>query len=145
MTIQTQKIALFGANGRVGNALLHSLVACKEQRFDITAFISPASTLRLSSKSEHVQPVNMNLLTASPEEIATKLRGIDVVVSALGGKTLHRQRHIQDGAALAGVKRFYPSEFGMCQIPMFPGHEPFIHPVGKLSPFSNSNKAVSSH
>ncbi|PLB49805.1 NAD(P)-binding protein [Aspergillus steynii IBT 23096] len=129
MTIQAQKVALFGANGRVGNALLHALVNCKEQRFEILAFISPMSTLRLSVRSEFVTSVHLDISSASPEEIGIKLQGVDIVLSALGGNLLDRQRCIQDGAALAGVKRFYPSEFGMCQIPIFPGSQPILHPT----------------
>ena len=40
------------------------------------------------------------------------LKGVDVVVSTVGGPALHDQLLVIEAAKEAGVKRFYPSEFG---------------------------------
>jgi hypothetical protein len=55
------------------------------------------------------------------------------VVSALNGPALKAQATIQDAAADAGVKRFYPSEFGFHQIYRKP-NDPmgYIHPAWNL-------------
>ncbi|KAA8643990.1 hypothetical protein EYZ11_006583 [Aspergillus tanneri] len=125
-------VAVFGATGQVGSAVLQALVHCKEQSFDIIAFVSPTSALEVKGELSRVDVKRIDLLKATEEELAGALQGADVVVSALGGSTLHKQRLIQDAAAIAGVRRFYPSEFGMRQVAWLPGPEAYVHPVWAL-------------
>ncbi|GIJ91189.1 hypothetical protein Asppvi_010154 [Aspergillus pseudoviridinutans] len=127
--MEFRKVALFGANGNIGNAILHALMACKERSFDILCIISPKSELKYFGDRRAIMVRKLDLATATEEEIAKVLDGIDVVLNALGGTILRRQQCIQNAAAMAGVKRFYPSEFGMHHIPVLPGHGPFLHPL----------------
>lgn len=58
---------------------------------------------------------------------------MDVVISALNGKkALEAQGGIQDAAWDAGVRRFFPSEFGLGMVYRLPGDEygyGYLHPV----------------
>lgn len=49
---------------------------------------------------------------ASVESLTAALQGIDAVVSTVGGAALHAQDVLIEAAAIAGVKRFIPSEYG---------------------------------
>lgn len=131
MATETITVALLGANGQFGNAILHALLSCKEKNFNIVAFISPKADLKSNADVRKVKVVRMDLLTATVAEIAAALKGVEVVLSAVGGNILPRQLEIQDAAAEAGVRRFFPSEFGMHQVVQVPGMggTSFVHPV----------------
>lgn len=49
---------------------------------------------------------------ASTESLRAALKGIDAVVSTVAGEAIGAQGTLIDAAALSGVKRFIPSEFG---------------------------------
>lgn len=120
-----EKIALFGANGQFGNAILHALMQCKQRSFHVLAFISPRNDLKYYGDRRNIVVHQIDLAATEIDEnyVAALLDGVQVVLSCLGGSLLHRQRMIQDAAAKASVHRFYPSEFGMHQIVRFPGEE----------------------
>ena len=48
----------------------------------------------------------------SVESLTTALKGVDAVVSTVGGAAVDNQTVLIDAAIAAGVKRFIPSEFG---------------------------------
>lgn len=48
----------------------------------------------------------------SVESLTTALKGVDAVVSTVGGEAVDNQTVLIDAAIAAGVKRFIPSEFG---------------------------------
>ena len=77
----------------------HSLVVCHKQAG------GHAKTLELGVRLVVVD-------YASPERLAEQLRGIDVVVSAVGGAAFALQEQFAEAAKTAGVKLFVPSEFG---------------------------------
>jgi hypothetical protein len=57
---------------------------------------------------------------------------VDVVFSALGGKILAKQNVVQDAAAKAGARRFYPSEFGMHHVVWLPDGDVYLNPVSLI-------------
>ncbi|RAK71434.1 NAD(P)-binding protein [Aspergillus fijiensis CBS 313.89] len=125
-------IALFGANGQVGKTVFEALMRCKDPAFHIIAFVSPKSSSQLESLEDArvtIKRVDLNMVTC--DELATILADgrADVVISALGGQIIAKQGLVQDAAAQAGVKRFYPSEFGMHQLLWLPGEPAYIHPI----------------
>jgi hypothetical protein len=140
-------IALFGANEQIGDRILHAFLSSKEHDFQIIAFIPPESSLQPSGKALRVEAVD--LTKATRDELASKLQGVDAVISALNGAALESQSTIQDAAADAGVRRFYPSEYGFHQIYRKP-NDPMgsIHPAWNLKAryvfstrtFSSANK-----
>ncbi|CAD0081922.1 unnamed protein product [Aureobasidium vineae] len=125
-----KNIALFGANGQIGNSILKSLVDCKSQTFNILAIIAPDSPSPSEASNNNVTIKEMDLLHTSRQEMAQTLQGVDAVVSALNGPVLDAQIDIQDGAADADVKRFFPSEYGMHHIYRKPNDaQGYIHPL----------------
>jgi hypothetical protein len=49
----------------------------------------------------------------SPDSLATIFKGQDAVISVVGGTGFADQKPYIDAAVKAGVKRFFPSEFGI--------------------------------
>jgi len=49
---------------------------------------------------------------SSPDTLAQALKGIDVVISTLGGAALGTQLPLAEATKAAGVKLFVPSDFG---------------------------------
>ncbi|KAH0071389.1 NAD(P)-binding protein, partial [Aureobasidium melanogenum] len=125
-----KNIALFGANGQIGNSILKALTNSKSQKFNILAITAPDSPQPSEASNNNVTIKEMDLLHTSRKEMAQELQGIDAVVSALNGPVLDAQIDIQDGAADAGVKRFIPSEYGMHHIYRKPNDpQGYIHPL----------------
>jgi len=125
-------IALFGANGQIGERIFNSLISSKRHTFKVIAFIPPGSNLQQSS-NENVVVKTFDAKDAARESLAQDLQGVDAVVSALSGPALKGQAVIQDAAADASVKRFYPSEYGFHQIYRKP-NDPmgYIHPAWNM-------------
>ena len=125
-------IALFGANGQIGERIFNSLISSKRHTFKVIAFIPPGSNLQQSS-NENVVVKTFDAKDAARESLAQDLQGVDAVVSALNGPALKAQAIIQDAAADASVKRFYPSEYGFHQIYRKP-NDPmgYIHPAWNM-------------
>lgn len=65
---------------------------------------TPASK-ELASAGAHITQVNYK----SPTSLAQAFKGVDVVISALGGPGLAFQQHLADAAKAAGTKLFVPS------------------------------------
>ncbi|VUC37215.1 unnamed protein product [Clonostachys rosea] len=128
-----KNVALLGANGQIGNEILHALVSCPEYKFNVLAFIRPGASLNYNGDRQHISIKHLDFFEAEIDEVASLLQGIDVLVSALGGSTLPKQRLFQDAAAKAGVKRFFPSEFGMPSIVRLVDSDVgFLHPTWDL-------------
>jgi nucleoside-diphosphate-sugar epimerase len=122
-------IALFGANGQIGSHILEALLSTNRHTFRVTAFVPPGSNLPQTS-NPNVTVKTFDIKKASRETLARDLTGIEAIVSALNGPALEAQCILQDAAADAGVKRFYPSEYGFHQIYRKP-NDPmgYIHPA----------------
>ncbi|KAF9632341.1 NmrA-like protein [Lasiodiplodia theobromae] len=123
-------IAVFGANGQIGQRILEKLSHHPAHNFNILAFIQPDDDLSCAGNDHKTVIKSFDLDNLSRERLTKDLRGVDAVVSALNGKALDAQPLIQDAAADASVKRFYPSEYGMHHIYRKPG-DPwgYLHPV----------------
>jgi N-acetyl-gamma-glutamylphosphate reductase len=122
-------IALFGANGQIGERILNALLSNKQHKFKVLAFVPPETELQQSSH-DNVDVKVFDLKKLNKDELAKDLHGVEAVVSALNGPALDAQATIQDSAAAAGVKRFYPSEYGFHHIYRKPGDSMgYIHPA----------------
>ncbi|KAF9887312.1 hypothetical protein FE257_010307 [Aspergillus nanangensis] len=137
MTLTFKTVALFGANGQVGKALFKALINCKNSEFHVIAFVSPNSSFSLDnygdgSRNATVKRVDLNEITTHDLAVILADAKVDVAISALGSNIIQRQGMVQDAAAEAGVKRFYPSEFGMHQVVWLPGEGPYVHPLWDL-------------
>ncbi|KAJ6163845.1 hypothetical protein N7497_003824 [Penicillium chrysogenum] len=130
-------IALFGATGQVGRHILHAILDCKKQSFHVVQIVSP-SDKDAAYQTSHTELKVLDLFALEENELCAALRGVDVVISALNGQGLEAQPDIQDAAASAGVKRFYPSEYGMHHIYRKPGDsQGYIHPLWNVKDVFN--------
>lgn len=102
------KIALFGATGNLGPAILRALL---DGGFEVTVLSREGSTSTDSLASHSRQKITkINL--EDVDSITSALQGIEGVVSNMSSSALLSQKVIIDAAVTAGVKRFLPSDFG---------------------------------
>ena len=109
-----KSVLVVGATGRFGTDITHALAAQKPSFNRIAAFndtsrpASPEKESTLNSfRSEGVEVVDGYGYTSTEP-----FHGIDCVVMPLGNHALRQQPTIIDTAIAAGVRHFYPSEFG---------------------------------
>lgn len=133
---ETLRVAILGPTGQIGHAILLALLTGTSH--EVVQLVSPQSEEKArsvalaSEQSERITTVPVDLLGSSTDHIATILDGVDVVVSALNGKALDAQGKVQDAAAEAGVRRFYPSEYGMHHVyrpDLEDDNYGYLHPV----------------
>lgn len=98
------KVALAGATGNLGPAILNALI---NGGFQVTVLTRKSSNHSFPS-SVNVIPVDYDSL----ESLTNALKGQDALVSTLAGVALDKQLLMVEAASKAGVKRFIPSEFG---------------------------------
>lgn len=108
------RILLIGANGNLGTLVLkHLLSSPVNLRVNVLT--------RASSANSHVFPSSVKVITISDdypvEELTQALQDIDVVIAAVSMTAMHHQYKIIDAAVAAGVKRYFPTEFGLDSIP----------------------------
>ena len=109
-------IAVFGANGQLGQSIIAALLGWKKQTFNVLAVIPPKTPEpSVPDSKQDYRCSDISLFNASQGQLKIELKGIDAVLSALNGKAFESQPLIPDGAADAGVKLFYPSEYGFHQ------------------------------
>ncbi|RDW95081.1 hypothetical protein BP5796_00844 [Coleophoma crateriformis] len=105
MSPAIKKVALAGATGNLGPAILTALL--DSQLFEVTVLTRKESTHKFPSHVT-VQPVDYTSL----ESITAALQGQDALVSTLAAVALESQKLLVDACISAGVQRFLPSEFG---------------------------------
>jgi uncharacterized protein YbjT (DUF2867 family) len=106
MAAPFKNVALIGASGSVGKALVKALT--DNDRFNVTVLRrgSSSATYPSSFKVVDVDYDSLDSLTAA-------LAGQDAVVSTINAAApVDTQKRFIDAAIAAGVKRFLPSEYG---------------------------------
>ncbi|KAH8900010.1 NAD(P)-binding protein [Thozetella sp. PMI_491] len=99
-----QKVALAGAAGNLGPAILNAL---RDAGFEVTVLT------RADSKSTFPEGVSVARVDYdSVEGLTSVLSGQDAVITTLGPEGSQAQLNLVEAASKAGVKRFIPSEFG---------------------------------
>ena len=104
MSIPIRTVAVAGASGNLGPAILNQLLAAG---FTVTA-LTRADSRSTFPSAVKVVPVDYDSL----ESLTAALKGQDALVSTLAILALGAQIRLVDAAIAAGVKRFIPSEFG---------------------------------
>ena len=102
------KVALIGATGNLGPAILKALL---ENNFEVTVLSREGST-STDSLSSHPNQKIVKVNFDDSGSIASALKGIEGVVSNVASAALYSQKAIIDCAIQAGVQRFIPSDFG---------------------------------
>ena len=93
--------------GDIGQIILRGLISA--QQLTVTAFKRQGST------ATYPEATNLKVIETdySQDTLVSQLRGQDAVISVVGGTGFEGQKDIINAAVKAGVKRFFPSEFGI--------------------------------
>ena len=104
MTTAIRNVALAGASGNLGPALLDALL---KANFNVTVLTrsSSTSTFPANVKVVHADYESLDSLTAA-------LKDQDAFISSVTTRAASTQLRLIDAAVAAGVKRIIPSEFG---------------------------------
>jgi putative NADH-flavin reductase len=109
-----QSVCLIGASGNLGKYILQHLLS-SPQKFNVTVLA------RKSSSATY--PENVKVVKVSDdypaEELKSAFKGVDVVVASLAMAGMHEQYKIIDACYAAGVKRYFPTEFGLDDLPQW--------------------------
>ena len=99
-------VAVAGATGTLGKPISQALV---NKGFKVKIFTRDVADAKkkLDVKAEYVVVDYKN-----KSNLVAALQGVEVVISAVGGAALGEQILLIEAAKEAGVKRFYPGEFG---------------------------------
>ena len=135
-------VALIGANGNLGPSILHALLFA--ETFTVTVIS------RSSSKSTYPDSAHVAHISDDPtlEEFVHVLGGQDALVLTFSGSNSDLQIRLADAAALAGVKRFIPADFGSCDssspraldlLPIYRAKRTVRQHLQQLTSVANSN------
>ena len=102
------KIALVGATGNIGPAILKALL---DGGYEVTILSREGST-STDSLASHPQQRIVKVNFEDVGSITSALAGIEGMVSNVASHALLSQKKMIDAAISAGVKRFLPSDFG---------------------------------
>ncbi|KAL1957242.1 hypothetical protein VTO42DRAFT_6148 [Malbranchea cinnamomea] len=106
------RVALLGATGETGSSILQGLLAEKD-KFQVEALVRPTSVEKPQVKKIVDAGVKIRVAdaTSSPEDLATVLGGVDILISAIDAWSQLQQKNLATAAKMAGVKRFLPCAF----------------------------------
>lgn len=130
------RIALFGSTGQIGQSILRPLLT--KTSHEVLQLISrqSESTARSINKQftaeqqSRLSTESVDILSCSTDDLVHYFINVEIIISALNGKALQAQSKVQDAGAKAGVRRFYPSEYGMHHVYRPPEDEVgYLHPV----------------
>ncbi|KAJ5111475.1 hypothetical protein N7532_002010 [Penicillium argentinense] len=120
--VRFKTILLIGAGGNLGP---HAIQALLGSSFRVTILSRQGST---SKVPEGVPVVRVDY--NNPDSLISAMQGQDVVISMVGGHVAGDQNKFIDAALAAGVKRFFPSEFGpYSRDPKFAELNPVVLPA----------------
>ncbi|KAL4955762.1 hypothetical protein BDW69DRAFT_192958 [Aspergillus filifer] len=141
------KIALFGSTGQIGRSIL--LAILNKSSHSVIQIVRPESKSKAedveitTEQKERLTTVALDPLNATVNDLTSTLQGVEIVISALNGPALEAQSNIQDAADKAGVRRFYPSEYGMHHIYTDENGYGHLHPTWNTK--DTSNRAALHH
>jgi hypothetical protein len=95
------------AGGGIGNIVLQGLLAAPD--LTVTAVKRPGSS-SVFPKLDKLRAVESDFTLDS---LVSVFQGQDAVISVIGGTGIGNQKILVDAALKSGVKRFFPSEFGV--------------------------------
>ncbi|KAJ9614599.1 hypothetical protein H2200_002736 [Cladophialophora chaetospira] len=117
---EIKSVAIAGASGTLGVHVVKALTSANFQVKVLTRSKKPGAF----DASVDVVEVDFT----SVESLTAALKGVDAVVSTVAGTAIDSQNVLIDAAAIAGVKRFIPSEYGSVttnpEVEKFPVYAP---------------------
>ncbi|KAJ3219057.1 hypothetical protein HDU81_000406 [Chytriomyces hyalinus] len=110
-----KNIAVVGGTSTIGQALIKNLLATKGE-FDSVILLTrdPESKASqdLAALGAETRKIPSELTTEAIPALVESLKGVDALVSVVGMTGLANQANLAHACIQAGVKRFFPSEFG---------------------------------
>jgi nucleoside-diphosphate-sugar epimerase len=103
MSDKVKTVLVIGAGGNVGRPTIKHLLA---KGFVVSGLTRDSSEAQLPSGVRHLKT------DYSPDSLKQAFEGQDAVVSTISGGGLGLQKTIIDAAIAAGVRIFFPSEYG---------------------------------
>ncbi|KAJ3547681.1 hypothetical protein NM208_g1393 [Fusarium decemcellulare] len=107
MAAQIKNVALVGASGNLGVVIQDHFLAQPDSPLQVSVLT------RKESGAEFPAGLNVIQTDYSPASLQQALRGQDVVIMLLPPESTVDHETIIDAAVKAGVKRFFPSEYGV--------------------------------
>ncbi|KAJ3378780.1 hypothetical protein HDU80_002703 [Chytriomyces hyalinus] len=111
-----KNIAVVGGTSTIGQALIKNLLTTKGE-FDAVILLTrdPESkaSKELAALGAETRKIPSELSSEAIPALADSLKGIDALVSVIGAAGVSDQVHLIHASVQAGVKRFFPSEYGI--------------------------------
>lgn len=108
-------ILLFGATGNIGQHILRAIITSKSNFSQISIFTSPTTVQSKAPFIASLTNSNVHVLmgdVTSRSDVVKACQGYDVVISAVGRGVIASQIELISWIKEAGVKWFFPSEYG---------------------------------
>ncbi|KAJ3390475.1 hypothetical protein HDU80_011282 [Chytriomyces hyalinus] len=110
-----KNIAVVGGTSAIGQALIKNLLTTKGE-FDSVILLTrdpeSAASKGLAAFGAETRKIPSELSAAAIPALVESLKGVDVLVSVVGFTGIANQANLVHACIQAGVKRFFPSEFG---------------------------------
>ncbi|KAI8722734.1 NmrA domain-containing protein [Fusarium sp. LHS14.1] len=107
MVAQVKNVALIGASGNLGVVIQDHFIAQTNSPLCVSVLTRQGSDAKF--------PAGLNVISTdySPASLEQVLKGQDVVIMLLPPESTVDHQTVIDAAVRAGVKRFFPSEYGV--------------------------------
>ncbi|KAI9695584.1 MAG: hypothetical protein M1820_008509 [Bogoriella megaspora] len=114
MTHTLNSILLVGSTGKFGNLVTTELIAKRHQFKRIAVFNNTSRPTNEEKQTalDGFKKSGIEIVSAPDYSSSKVYEGFDCVISLLGNHGLFRQPEIFEAAIQAGVRHFYPSEYG---------------------------------
>jgi putative NADH-flavin reductase len=107
-----KRVMIIGASGNLGTLILNHLKS-SHANFEISVLSRESSTAKFDSSIE----VRRVADDYPPDGLVKAFQNIDVIISAISMMGMHEQYKFIDAALEAKVKRYFPTEFGLDELP----------------------------
>ncbi|KIW33313.1 uncharacterized protein PV07_00171 [Cladophialophora immunda] len=107
-----KRICLIGASGNLGSLILKHLLA-SPQNFQVTVLSRNSSTAKFPDAVTVIRVADDYPVS----ELTEAFKDVDVVVSAVSMMGMHEQYKFIEACLAAKVKRYFPTEFGLDDLP----------------------------
>ncbi|KAE8143088.1 hypothetical protein BDV38DRAFT_234670 [Aspergillus pseudotamarii] len=106
------RILLLGATGETGSSILDGLL--EANKYNLEVLVRPSSVRKEAVKAIQDRGVKLRVtdLSASEDELALVLSGIDILISAISGYDQLSQKTLMRAAKIAGIRRVVPCAYG---------------------------------
>ncbi|KAJ2895327.1 isoflavone reductase family protein [Zalerion maritima] len=113
MSFTPSSILIFGATGNIGQHITSAIVGAQPKFDKVTIFTSQNTVDNKQDLLKSWSGINVVAGDISQgKDVSAALQGVDTVVSCVGRGALNAQTDLIQIAEAAGVKWFFPSEYG---------------------------------